>query len=70
MKVWTRGEAPTLEEFARAWTKTKAEEHELLTPEYAYLTDLKHHRADSEWKAVRKAKAKSALKTLARIAPV
>jgi hypothetical protein len=34
----------------------------------AYLTDLKHHRADSEWKAVRKAKAKSALKTLARVA--
>ena len=45
-------------------------EHRLLTPEYAYLTDLKHHRADSEWKAVRKAKAKSALKTLARVAPV
>ena len=37
---------------------------------YAYLTDLKHHRADSEWKTVRKAKAKSALKTLARVAPV
>ena len=51
-------------------TKAKVEEHRLLTPEYAYLTDLKHHRADSEWKAVRKAKAKSALKTLARVAPV
>ena len=32
--------------------------------------DLKHHRAGSEWKAVLKAKAKSALKTLARVAPV
>src|SRR6188474_312485 len=70
MEFWTRGEAPTFEEFARSWTKAKAEEHRLLTPEYAYLTDLKHHRADSEWKAVRKAKAKSALKTLARVAPV
>ena len=70
MDFWTRGEAPTLEEFARAWTQAKAHEHQLLTPEYAYLTDLKHQRADGDWKALRKAKAKSALKTLARIAPV
>ena len=69
MEFWTRGDAPTFEEFARSWTKSKADEHRLLTPEYAYLTDLKHHRADSEWKALRKAKAKSALETLARIAP-
>ncbi len=70
MEFWTRGEAPTFEEFARSWTKAKAEEHRLLTPEYAYLTDLKHQRAGSAWKAVRQAKARSALKTLARVAPV
>ena len=70
MEYWTRGEAPTLEEFARSWTKAKAAEHELLTPEYAYLTDLRNQRADSDWKALRKAKAKSALETLARIAPI
>jgi hypothetical protein len=70
MQFWTRGEAPTFNEFARSWTKAKAEEHRLLTPEYAYLTDLKHRCADGEWKALRKAKAKSALETLARIAPV
>ena len=70
MEFWTRGEAPTFEEFARSWTKTKAEEHRLLTPEYAYLTDLRHQRADGDWKALRRAKAKSALETLARIAPV
>ena len=69
MKFWTRGEAPTFEEFARSWTKAKAEEHRLLTPEYAYLTDLKHQRADGDWKALRNVKAKSALNTLARIAP-
>ena len=69
MEFWTRGEAPTFEEFARSWTKAKAEEHQLLTPEYAYLTDLKHHRADGDWKDLRKAKATSALETLARIAP-
>jgi hypothetical protein len=70
MEFWTRGEAPTLETFARAWTKAKAEEQRLLTPEYAYLTDLWHHRADGDWKALRRAKAKSALETLERIAPV
>ena len=70
MEFWTRGKAPTFEEFARSWTKAKAEEHRLLTPEYAYLTDLRHQRADGDWKALREAKAKSALETLARIAPV
>src|SRR6266576_2104911 len=70
MEFWTRGEAPTFAEFARSWTKAKAGEYRLLTPEYAYLTDLRHHRADGGWKAVRKAKAKSALKTLARVARI
>ena len=70
MELWTRGQAPTFEEFARSWTKAKTEEHLLLTPEYAYLTDLHHQRADGNWKALRKAKAKSALEMLARIAPV
>ena len=69
MGFWTHGEAPTFEKFAQSWTKAKAEQHKLLTPEYAYLTDLKHRRADGGWKALRTAKAKSALKTLARIAP-
>ena len=69
MEFWMRGEAPTLEEFARSWTKARAEQHRLLTPEYAYLTDLQHQRADGDWKALRTAKARSALKTLARIAP-
>ena len=70
MDFWTRGKAPTFEEFARSWTKAKAGQHRLLTPEYAYLTDLRHQRAGGDWKALREAKAKSALETLARIAPV
>jgi len=70
MAFWTRGQAPTFEEFARSWMKAKTEEHRLLTPEYAYLTDLKYRRADDNWKALRTAKANSALKTLARIAPI
>jgi hypothetical protein len=68
MEFWTRGIAPTFLQFARAWRKTKAWERDLLTPEYAYLTDLQRHQADGNWKALRTAKAKSALKTLARIA--
>ena len=69
MEFWTRGVAPTFEQFARAWTKAKAKQHRLLTPEYAYLTDLQHQRAGRDWNAVRKSKARSALETLARIAP-
>lgn len=70
MEFWTRGQAPTLDEFAKSWMTLKAEEHRLLTPEYAYLTDRKHRRAEENWKDVRVAKARSALKTLARIAPI
>jgi hypothetical protein len=70
MDFWTRGKAPTFYEFARSWTKAKTEEYRLLTPEYAYLTDLRYQRAGDDWKALRKAKAKSAVETLARIAPV
>jgi hypothetical protein len=68
MEFWTRGIAPTFLEFARAWTK--ALERRLVTPEYAYLTDLQRHGADGDWKTLRRKKAVSALKTLARIAPV
>lgn len=70
MEYWTRGEAPTLAEFARAWTRAKADQHRLLTAEYAYLTDLKHKRAGGDWKNQRRAKAESALQTLGRIAPL
>jgi hypothetical protein len=70
MEFWTRGEAPIFEEFARSWTRAKAEEHRLLTPEYAYLMDLQNQRIDGDWKALRKAKAKSAIETLGRVAPV
>jgi len=67
MDFWTRGKAPTLAEFARAWTSANAGRHWLLAAEYAYLTDLQHKRAGSDWKSQRNAKAKSALGTLARI---
>jgi len=65
IEFWTRGAAPTLSEFARAWTK--ARERMRVTPEYAYLTDLTQGRAHGDWKALRRSKAKSALKTLTRL---
>ena len=59
MDYWTRGKAPTLAEFAQGWTKAKAEEHLLLTPEYAYLTDLKQKQVGTDWKSLRTARARS-----------
>jgi len=67
MNFWTRGEAPTLSEFARDWQKANADRHWLLTAEYAYLTDLQHKRTGSDWKSLRKTKAAAALRTLAAI---
>jgi hypothetical protein len=67
MDFWTRGEAPTLVDFARAWTDANSDRSRLLTAEYAYLTDLQRKRAGSEWKSLRKAKARSATQTLSRI---
>ena len=67
MDFWMRGKAPSLAEFARAWTNANANKYQLLTAEYAYLTDLQNKQAGSDWKSRRKAKAKAALQTLARI---
>ena len=67
MNFWTRGEAPTFEEFASAWSEAKLDEHKLITPEYAYLTDLQRKRAGSDWKAIRNAKARRALAILEQI---
>jgi hypothetical protein len=69
MDFWTRGKAPTLAEFAQAWTNADANKHELLTAEYAYLTDLQNKQTGTDWKSLRRAKAKSALQTLARVLP-
>jgi len=69
MDFWTQGKAPTLAQFARAWTNATADRHLLLTAEYAYLTDLQHKRTGDDWKNLRKAKAQSALRTLRRLLP-
>ena len=64
VEFWTKGEAPTFTDFARAWMAAKQGNRDLLTGKYAYLTDLRKKRAGTDWKAVRQAKAASVLKTL------
>lgn len=63
MELWTQGQAPTLKTFADAWLKA-SEEMDLLTPEYAYLTDLANKEAGHDWKAVRRQRANQALRVL------
>ncbi len=66
MELWTQGKAPTLQRFAGAWLKA-SEERDLLTPEYAYLTDLANNRAGDDWKAERKRRANQVLRLLRSI---
>lgn len=66
MEFWTAGEAPTFAEFADAWSSAK-ESRDLVTPEYAFLTDLQRGRAGPEWKALRRRKAERVLTTLEAI---
>lgn len=61
MEFWTRGTAPTLREFAEAWTAAASSSRDLVTPEYAFLTDLREGDAGADWKRKRQEKAKHAL---------
>jgi hypothetical protein len=67
MEFWAQGEAPTLEQFAAAWITAKDSQRDLLTPDYAYLTDRQHGKAGADWKAARQEKAERVLATLATI---
>jgi hypothetical protein len=66
-EFWSRGEAPTLKEYASAWLQaTKA--HTEPNPEWAFLSDRANKRAGADWKVVRARKAKKVANTLNRIA--
>jgi hypothetical protein len=69
MDFWTRGVAPTLEEFAGAWTKAKAAQHRLLRPEYCLSNRLAAPTRQRGLKEAAPIKATSALTTLEKIAP-
>lgn len=66
MEFWTQSKAPTLAAYAQAWVKA-TRDYDLLTPEYAYLTDLRNQQAGKTWKAVRVNKAKRVMRILRAI---
>jgi hypothetical protein len=68
MEFWTGGQAPTFAEFADAWVSAKAASRQLLSAEYAFLTDLRRGQAGPDWKSTRNLKAERVLATLEKIA--
>jgi hypothetical protein len=68
MEFWTRGEAPTFRRFAEAWLSAKDGRRDLLSPEYAFLTDLRRGGAGADWKAMRRHKAQNVLAALDELA--
>jgi len=67
MEFWTGGHAPTFVEFADAWVSAKEEPRQLLSAEYAFLSDLHRGHAGPDWKSMRKLKAERVLATLEEI---
>jgi len=65
-EFWTRGEAPTFKEFAKAWLIARDEYSLKQHPEAAYLTDLSKGNAGTDWKKVRTEKAKGVMKLLSK----
>ena len=58
----------TFAEFADAWVSAKAASRQLLSAEYAFLTDLRRGQAGPDWKSTRNLKAERVLATLEKIA--
>jgi hypothetical protein len=62
-EFWSKGIAPTLEEFALAWLEARAN-HNRPNPEWAYLSDRADGNDTSDWKQERSTKAKWVLNVL------
>lgn len=63
---WSRGEAPTFEQYASAWLQ--AVEHRTRpNPEWAFLSDKARGTAGPDWKRLRMRKARKALLMLNQI---
>jgi hypothetical protein len=67
-EFWSKGVAPTFEQFARAWLKAK-ENHNRPNSEWAFLSDKFERKDMSNWKQIRVTKAKWVLSILNAIAP-
>ena len=63
---WSRGKAPTFEQFAREWMKAAAA-HKKPNPEWAFLSDLSETNDTFRWRQKRNAKARRVIAVLSRI---
>jgi hypothetical protein len=63
---WSKGEAPTLREYASAWIQA-SREHTRPNPEWAFLSDRANKVAVSDWKQLRVHKASKVMKLLNQI---
>lgn len=68
-EFWTNAEAPTFEEYAKAWLTARDEYSLNQHPEAAYLTELSKGKAVANWKKERKKKADRVLNILKNIKP-
>jgi hypothetical protein len=63
---WSKGEAPTLREFASAWVQA-SKEHTRPNPEWAFLSDRANKLKVADWKQLRVHKASKVMKLLNQI---
>jgi hypothetical protein len=62
---WSRGNAPTFQEFSSLWLKAQ-KAHQRPNAEWAFLTDLSQGVSMQDWKKLRQQKAKVALEMLSK----
>ncbi|HYB76448.1 MAG TPA: hypothetical protein VEC08_05780 [Nitrososphaerales archaeon] len=65
-EFWSRGEAPTFNEFASAWLRA-SRGHTKPNPEWAFLSDRANKAAISDWKTSRTHTASKVMRILNRI---
>jgi hypothetical protein len=63
---WSRGVAPTFNEYASAWLQA-VKEHSRPNPEWAFLSDRARGTAGPDWKRLRAKKAARVMKVLDQI---
>lgn len=65
-EYWSRGKAPTFQEYAAAWLVAR-KEHSKPNAEWAYLSDLAGKKDVAGWKKMRERKAKEVMKRLGKV---
>ena len=65
-EFWTKGTAPTYQEYALAWLKA-TDNHKRPNPEWAFLSDRAEHKETANWKELRTNRAKHVLRILSHL---